>query len=283
MVCPSCGRQVAGMEAACRFCGAAVDNRVRPLPETVPTVGGVSSPAPSEALNRQRRDANLSLMLGILSFFSLPVAFLLRTLITDLPAAIAFVYFVTAIPAGVLALVFGCRASWATRYIEGKEDSATIVSWPGMVLGAMGAGIWFFALIIDLLPRPYPPPNHGASTAGTLRTINTAAITYSSQYGHGFPLRLSFLAPPKSERREDTNDHAACLIDEILASGNKSGYRFYYVAGPVDSKGMVQTYTVHADPIVPSHEHPYYFTDQTGVIRQQSKWEANATSPPLHY
>jgi hypothetical protein len=51
------------------------------------------------------------------------------------------------------------------------------------------------------------------------------------------------------------------------------------VAGPVDSKGMVQSYTVYVDPIDPKAGDMHYFTDQTGVIRQQSKRQANVNSP----
>ena len=111
-----------------------------------------------------------------------------------------------------------------------------------------------------------------ASAVGSLRAINAAAITYASTYKHGFPPSLESLGPPKSENSNasiEPTDKAAGLIDESLASGTKSNYRFTYVAGPLDSNGKIQTYTVRAEPINPGVTGDnHYFTDQSGVIRQ---------------
>ena len=38
---------------------------------------------------------------------------------------------------------------------------------------------------------------------------------------------------------------------------------------------------LHADPVDPKAGDVHYFTDETRVIRMQSKWQANASSPPL--
>jgi hypothetical protein len=128
----------------------------------------------------------------------------------------------------------------------------------------------------------------GFSPVGRLRTINTAAIIYAEKYNRGFPLTLAVLAPPKPESSNpsaEPSEKAAGLIDQVLASGVScfgGCYRFSYIAGPVDSNGKVSTYTIHADPI----EHrakskTHYFTDQTGVIRQEEDREAYASSPPI--
>ncbi len=295
MVCPSCGRQVAGTEA-CRFCGANVKNGVTLSPESVPLAGGGTSPGTVDDSFRQKHDATTSLILGIVSFATLPVVFAFSYVFAnlpvifvyfkaDLPADVFAVLFATAIFGGMLALVLGRRANQAVRRIEGGISGNDRAK-RGMVLGAVGAGIW--SLVRHSYLLPHSRLEGGVSAVGSLRTISTAAITYSSQYGHGFPLRLSFLAPPKLGRLvgstwkyDDPNDQAAGLIDAVSAAGNKSGYRFYYLAGPVDSQGVVQSYTVHADPLQPSAEHPYYFTDQTGVVRKQLWREANASSPPV--
>jgi type IV pilus assembly protein PilA len=59
-----------------------------------------------------------------------------------------------------------------------------------------------------------------ASAAQTLRTINTAEITYSSTYGTGFaPLvNLGGAAPCTA------SSATACLLDDIISSGIKTGY-----------------------------------------------------------
>ncbi len=63
-----------------------------------------------------------------------------------------------------------------------------------------------------------------ASAVGSIKTINTAMISYMSAYPTvGYAATLSALggtscAPP--------NPGSACLIDTQLASGSKSGYNF---------------------------------------------------------
>jgi len=285
MVCPSCGKHVAGTEAACRFCGAAVKSDMTPSSNFLPPAGGGISPGTSEGRSRQNREAKACLALGIISLTTLPVAYAFSRFFANLPVAFAYfdadlpedvfaALFATAISAGVLALVLGRRANQAIRRIEGRifsDDRAK----PGMVLGSVGAGIWSLFVILSILPKP--SLGGGVSVVGCLHTINTGAISYSSKYGHGFPLKLSYLGGCISP---ESGDQAACLIEPRLASGSFLGYRFYYVAGPVDSQGMVQTYTVHADPIR-SAKDPYYFTDQTREQRKQLWREANATSPPF--
>lgn len=286
MVCPGCGRQVAGAEAACRFCGAAVKSDLTPSSDFLPPAGGGTSPGTVDDSFRQKRDATASLILGIVSFATLPVAFAFSYVFANLPVTFVFfkadlpadvfaVLFATAIFGGVLALVLGRRANQAVRRIEGRlfgDDRAK----PGMVSGALGAGFWSLLVILRLLPHPLL--DSGGGPVDCLLTINTEAIEYSTQYGNGFPLKLSYLGGCNSPAK---SPQAACIIEPRLASGSFVGYRFMYVAGPVDSQGQVQSYTVHADPLQPSAEHPYYFTDQTGVIRQQSKREANASSLPV--
>src|SRR5258708_20636074 len=63
-----------------------------------------------------------------------------------------------------------------------------------------------------------------ASAVASLRTLNTAQISYSSSYPTvGFATTLASLAgtncaPPGSS--------GACIIDSLLAGGSKSGYSF---------------------------------------------------------
>ncbi len=94
-----------------------------------------------------------------------------------------------------------------------------------------------------------------ASAVGSMRTLNTANITYASTYpDRGFPDRLAVLGGDGG-----TSDHAG-LIDEVLASGVKSGYRFNYQVS-----GDHMSYTIIARPVEGSGRS--FFTDQSGVIR----------------
>lgn len=123
-----------------------------------------------------------------------------------------------------------------------------------------------------------------ASTVGSLRTINTSEITYSSTYTTGFSSDLQSLGGPVEWKPDSTAKlpaNAAGFIDEKLASGTKSGYRFTYVPGPVVS-GVVKTYSLRADPMDQGISGVYhYYTDQTGVIRVNERQQAGANDPPL--
>jgi hypothetical protein len=276
---------VAGAKALCKYCGGVLPYGVTPLSETHPAAGdGITTGAPDE-MKWPRRAATACLLLGWFSLVALPVVFAFFVIEPYRPwehgvlmavrDTIVGVLAMSAILAGILALVLGGLAKVLFRRTEGTPFGADRTR-RGMILGASGVGIWILLIIVTInLHRARI--GGGGSPVGGLRTINTAATTYASQYGHGFPLRLSYLGCDPSK----TNDQAAGLIDEILASGKKSGYRFYYVAGPVDSQGMITSYTVYVDPINPKVGDMHYFTDQTRVIRQQSKRQANVNSPPI--
>jgi len=115
-----------------------------------------------------------------------------------------------------------------------------------------------------------------ASAVGSLRTINTACVTYSTTYGVGFPSALTSLGGTGA-----VSSTAAQLIDAVLAAGSKSGYTFTYTAGAA-AGGVIPTYAVNADPITPGQTGlRYFFTDQSGVIRFNTSAQASASDSPL--
>src|SRR3954471_24757379 len=68
-----------------------------------------------------------------------------------------------------------------------------------------------------------------ASSVGSLRTINTAEVTYADTYNKGFSRDLESLGG--ADCASSTADAAhACMLDPVLSSGHKSGYRFTYAA-----------------------------------------------------
>jgi prepilin-type N-terminal cleavage/methylation domain-containing protein len=117
-----------------------------------------------------------------------------------------------------------------------------------------------------------------ASAVGSLRTLNTAEITYSSTFNVGFSATMSDLGPGSAATPTST---AAGLIDSVLASGSKSGYTFAFSAGSADSSGRINTYFFTAVPITSSTGTNYYYTDQSGVIRQNSTTTAQSTDSPI--
>src|SRR6202521_885280 len=87
-----------------------------------------------------------------------------------------------------------------------------------------------------------------ASAVGSLRTINTAEVTYSTTYpALGFAVLASLGgAPATCATATGATSTGACLIDDVLATvGTKSGYSFSATAagGPPDG-----TYSSFAKP-----------------------------------
>lgn len=102
-----------------------------------------------------------------------------------------------------------------------------------------------------------------ASATQSLRTINTAVITYSSTWPQdGFPPSLISLGGASPCAASSTN---ACLLDTVLSSGTKAGYTFVYTGD-----GLIPsvTYTVTATPITVGLSGQRMFcSDATSVIR----------------
>ncbi len=123
-----------------------------------------------------------------------------------------------------------------------------------------------------------------ASAVGSLRTLNTSVITYASTYNSGYSAYLSYLG---SVGVANPNATQAGLIDSILAGSGgqtsaKSGYNFTYAPGATDASGRINTYSFTAAPItVGTTGTNYYFTDQSGVIRQNSTAMATSSDSPI--
>ena len=116
-----------------------------------------------------------------------------------------------------------------------------------------------------------------ASAVGSLRTINTAAVTYSTNYPSvGYPANLTVLGPAGSG---GASSSSADLVDNVLSGGTKSGYSFSFTAGT----GTPSTgYSVLGNPVSPgtSGQRGFY-TDQSGVIRYVTSGSATSASSPL--
>jgi type IV pilus assembly protein PilA len=110
-----------------------------------------------------------------------------------------------------------------------------------------------------------------ASCVGSLRTLNTAAVAYSTTYGT-YPPTMAALGPSSSP-----SSTAADLIDSVLASQNKSGYTFTWTAG----SGNL-SYSIAAAPSTPGVTgQRYFFTNQSGVIRANTAGTADSSSTPI--
>jgi type IV pilus assembly protein PilA len=118
-----------------------------------------------------------------------------------------------------------------------------------------------------------------SSAVGSMRTINTAEITYASAYpSTGYSADLPSLA---GSACTSPTSAGACLIDTTLgaattAANSKSGYFFTYAADP--NLG----YTLTGTPAnIGSTGIKQFYTDGTEVIRYASGAAASAASPAI--
>jgi len=131
------------------------------------------------------------------------------------------------------------------------------------------AGILFFllasaALIPNLLKSRMAA--NESSAVGSLRTLNAAAVSYQSSYGH-YPLSLRNFGPPENGA---PSEDAAGLVDPVLSAGEKSGYFFTYRRVPLLGSSGQEGYTIAADPLNPGSTGVRRFlTDQTGMVRAE--------------
>jgi type IV pilus assembly protein PilA len=120
-----------------------------------------------------------------------------------------------------------------------------------------------------------------ASAVASVRAITTAAMTYSITYPDlNFPPSLAALGSATPCTASSASSTAACLIDEVLANGTKSGYLFVWTGdGLVPSVAFTLTAAPQA---AGSSGQNMYCTDQSGLIRFDPTGVAcNNLSSPL--
>ena len=117
-----------------------------------------------------------------------------------------------------------------------------------------------------------------ASSVGSIRTINTSAVTYSSTYpSNGFPVSLAAMGGANPCTAAPAN---ACLLDSVLSGGTKAGYSFVFAGdGNTPSVG----YTLSATPVSLGISGQRMFcTDATSVIRYDPSGSGcTGTSSPI--
>ena len=101
-----------------------------------------------------------------------------------------------------------------------------------------------------------------ASAVASLRTLNTSIVAYSTTYTNDPPTLASMGCPTGCAVGSTTAD----LIDSVLATGIKSGYTIVYTPGAAP----ITTYTITATPTSASTGLRNFYTDQSGVINQNT-------------
>ena len=117
-----------------------------------------------------------------------------------------------------------------------------------------------------------------ASAVSSLRTINTAAVTYSTTYSDvGFPPTLGSMGGTSPCAPSAAS---ACLLDDALSQGTKNGYSFVWTS---DGLTPSESYTISATPVrVGASGQRMFCTDLAGVIRYDATGSGcNAASTPV--
>lgn len=243
MYCSKCGQENAAESTACSRCGQPL--MAQPTPPAVPTGAA-----------RTDGKAIASLVLGLLGL----------------------VICIAGIPAIILGHISRSNIAKSNGQLKGEG-----MAMAGLVMGYLTVAalpiLIIAAIAIPNLLRSRIAANE-SSAVGQVRTINTAEITYASTYPKaGFSASLEALGGSVPCNVTSTT---ACLIDQVLASGQKSGYRFTYEASDTDGDQVLDTYFVQAVPIQPGTTGVRSFcSDESGVIRSTTSEPCTKESPPL--
>jgi prepilin-type N-terminal cleavage/methylation domain-containing protein len=118
-----------------------------------------------------------------------------------------------------------------------------------------------------------------ASAVGSLRTINTAEVTYASTYP-----AVGFIALPNLGGVAGATGTSATagLLDNVLASGTKSGYSFAVAVTAGTGTAPNPFYSAVADPVLAGQTgQRHFYTDASGVIRYNTTAAAISSDLPL--
>jgi type IV pilus assembly protein PilA len=162
--------------------------------------------------------------------------------------------FLAGIPAIILGHISRSKIRKNMGRLQGDGMALT-----GLILGYIS--LLFIPLIaaiaIPNLLRARVSANEAAAAA-TVRSINTAQITYSTQYpDHGYAPDLATLGPGPSGSCSTGTAQSGCLLNNIVGASRctagqwcaKTGYKFT-VSAVCDSAGVCSNYVVTATPQV---------------------------------
>lgn len=267
MNCPYCAEPLDPNAQVCPHCqGTIAPAAVAPPPPpafAAPQFAPAPAPAPVPVYTGPAQPcgkATASLVLGIIG----------------LVLAVVLI----GIPLGIIAVILGHLALSEIKHSGGRlEGRGKAVA--GLVTGYICVAMILmlpFILIVAAILIPGVVKSKMAanesSAASSLRTVNTAIVSYQSSC-NGLPPSLAALGPAPA------GETASCesgmdLVDAQLAAGKKTGYVFSY------EKRGDQHYVLNADPLqAGTTGMRHFYTDESAVIRAETGGPATGESPPL--
>jgi hypothetical protein len=153
----------------------------------------------------------------------------------------------------------------------GEESSIRSASSSGPV--DVSTALIFGAIAIPNLLRSRTAANE-SSAVGSIRTMNTAEITYSATYPQfGFASNLAALGPDAKNPTAYTPNHAGLLDGSLAGTGcikmngscTKNGYSFVIV--PICGKRPCTDFITFAAPVEPNSGTRSFCSTSDGIIR----------------
>jgi len=127
-----------------------------------------------------------------------------------------------------------------------------------------------------------------ASAVGSVRTITTSQVAYSSTYGVGYTNLANLATPAAGCAATGATAAVACLLDSNLAGGTKSGYTFISLSNVVGTTATpAVAFNTSAVPQALGQSGQNSFcSDESGVVRRDTAGAVHATCstsslPPL--
>jgi type II secretory pathway pseudopilin PulG len=211
-------------------------------------------PAPAYTAGQETdTKAVLSLILGILAVFPLWLL------------------------AGIPAIVLGHLSKSSIRQSMGRLKGDGMAT-AGLIMGyfsvaAIPIVMIIAAIAIPNLLRAKIAANESAA-ASTVRTLNTAQVTYSVTYEQaGYAPSLEALGSGSQAQCSEGNAEHACLIDSVLGCNAtwcmKYGYKFHI--STTCSDGKCTEYVVTATPVIQgSSGNKSFCATSDGIVRSHS-------------
>jgi type IV pilus assembly protein PilA len=173
--------------------------------------------------------------------------------------------------AGIPAVILGHMSRKSIRQSMGrlKGDGMALA---GLIMGYISFAAIPFLLIVAAIAIPNllraKISANDAAAASTVRTLNTAEVTYSTTYPKkGYARELATLGSGDIGSCSTPSESNACLVDDVLAKKNvKAGFR-YSLTGICGDNDICTDYVVTATPVTNATGSKTFCSTSDAVIR----------------
>jgi hypothetical protein len=186
----------------------------------------------------------------------------------------------------VPAVILGHLSKSSIRKSAGRLSGGGMAT-TGLILGYISIAFLpvMLAIVLPSLLHDRIAANE-SSAASTVRTINTAEVSYTTTYPNaGYARSLAVLGPGPSRSCTvgGTQDHA-CLIDSITGCDRswcvRSGYRYRLTAACGENNNCTD-YVVVAVPVIPGRTGRKSFCSTSDVVIRMKTGISDVSTPTI--